>query len=215
METNFTALTRNLGQTLAQRPPQLARMPHQWDAAVLLPLVETKDGPGILFEARAQTLDWQPGDICFPGGGYECKDKNFAVTASREVQEELGLPAASIKILGGLNYLVTYLGPIVHPYVGTLTDLDKIVFNKAEVDHVFTVPLAFLKDYQPREVHMESATRAPEDFPYELAPHVKPGWFKRAGYKIYFYQYAGHVIWGLTGRILHSFLQHYGKDLFK
>ena len=44
METNFTALTRNLGQTLAQRPPQLARMPHQWDAAVLLPLVETKDG---------------------------------------------------------------------------------------------------------------------------------------------------------------------------
>ena len=105
METNFTALTRNLGQTLAQRPPQLARMPHQWDAAVLLPLVETKDGPGILFEARAQTLDWQPGDICFPGGGYECKDKNFAVTASREVQEELGLPVKWIGVGEGIDDL--------------------------------------------------------------------------------------------------------------
>jgi hypothetical protein len=61
---------------------------------------------------------------------------------------------------------------------------------------------------------MESATRAPEDFPYELAPHVKPGGLNGPGIRFIF-MYEGHVIWGLTGRILHSFLQHYGKDLFK
>lgn len=214
MESKFAGLTKNLTVTLGKEPPRLARQAHQWDASVLIPLVETAAGPSILFEVRSQDLNWQPGDICFPGGRYECKDKNFAATAAREACEELGLPENSVQILGGLNYLVTYLGPIVHPFVGALTNLEQIKLNTSEVAETFAVPLTFFKDYEPLEVHMESATRPPADFPFELAPHVKPEWFKRAGYKIYFYQYEGHVIWGMTGRILHSFLHHFGKDLF-
>ena len=39
--------------------------------AVLVPLVECPEGPSLLFEVRAETLDHQPGEVCFPGGGLE------------------------------------------------------------------------------------------------------------------------------------------------
>ena len=41
----------------------------------------------------------QPGDICFPGGHQE-KGENLKQTALRETEEEIGIPAEQIQILG-------------------------------------------------------------------------------------------------------------------
>ena len=97
---------------------------------MLLPLVNTADGISVLFEVRAAKLGWQPGDVCFPGGRAECSDDSFAATALRETCEELGLDADDVQLIGGLNYLVTHMGPIIHPYVGCIKDINKINFNK-------------------------------------------------------------------------------------
>lgn len=215
MVPKLANLEKIITTAMEHKKSHLAKQPHQWDAAVLLPLVEVQGEPAFLFEKRASSLSWQPGDICFPGGRYECKDKDYAVTAKREACEELGLAASAVKICGSLNYLVTHMGPVVHPYVGILQDIEHIKFNKDEVESVFTVPVAFFKDYVPKEVTMEQGTRAPEDFPFDLVPTVSRQWRKRTGYKVYFYVYEGHVIWGMTGLILHSFLEKYGKDIFK
>ena len=39
--------------------------------AVLVPLVEWRGEVQVLFEVRADTLERQPGEVCFPGGHME------------------------------------------------------------------------------------------------------------------------------------------------
>jgi coenzyme A diphosphatase NUDT7 len=60
---------------------------------------------------------------------------------------------------------------------------------------------------------MELANRATADFPFDLLPRHPHDWYKRKGYNIYFYEYQGHVIWGLTARILHGFIKRFHKEL--
>ena len=206
-------LAATIENGLRGREPEPDRDDNLWDAAVLLPLVNTPDGISVLFEVRAAKLGWQPGDVCFPGGRAECSDDSFAATALRETCEELGLGAEDVQLTGGLNYLVTHMGPIIHPYVGCIKDINKINFNKDEVDEIFTVPLAFLIANPPRVAHMELANKAGDDFPFDLLPRQPREWRKRKGYSVYFYEYGGHVIWGLTARILHGFLNRFAAQL--
>lgn len=206
-------ITAAIEKRLAGRTPELDRGDNLWDAAVLLPLVKTPDGVAVLFEVRAAKLGWQPGDVCFPGGRAEGGDESFKAAALRETCEELGLTARDVVIVGGLNYLVTHMGPVIHPYVGYIKDLGRINFNRDEVDEVFTVPLKFLLNNPPREANMELANKAGEDFPFDLLPRQPHDWRRRKGYKVYFYEYGGHVIWGLTARILHGFLNSFAAEL--
>lgn len=206
-------ITSVIGKKLAGTSPLLDRDDNLWDAAVLLPLINTPDGISVLFEVRAAKLGWQPGDVCFPGGRAECSDDSFEATALRETCEELGLTKDQVIITGGLNYLVTHMGPVIHPYVGYIKDTAKITFNRDEVDEIFTVPLKFLLDNKPRITHMELANKAGEDFPFDLLPRQPHEWHKRKGYHVYIYEYGGHVIWGLTARILHGFLNRFAADI--
>jgi 8-oxo-dGTP pyrophosphatase MutT (NUDIX family) len=208
------SFTLNVQAMLAQRPATIDKADRLWEAAVLVPLVYTKTGRvGILFEERSQHLHWQPGDVCFPGGKKERKDKTLQDTAVRETCEELGLSADKINICGELDYLVTHLGPILHPFVGTIEDLDDIKPNCSEVGDVFIVPLDELLAQEPRKIRMQLANRAPQDFPYDLLPSYPKEWNRRKGYDVYFYQYNKHVIWGMTARVLHGFLERIKKEI--
>lgn len=77
-------LIKQITERLNRRPARIDKADRLWDAAVLVPLIDTKQGPAVLFEVRAAGLGWQPGDVCFPGGRYECGDDSFAKTAVRE-----------------------------------------------------------------------------------------------------------------------------------
>lgn len=195
-------LIKQITERLNRRPARIDKADRLWDAAVLVPLIDTKQGPAVLFEVRAAGLGWQPGDVCFPGGRYECGDDSFAKTAVRETCEELGITEDKIELCGELDYLVTHMGPIIHPFVGRLANEVKLDCNSDEVAEIFTVPLNFLLLSEPRVAHMELANRATADFPFDLLPRHPHDWYKRKGYNIYFYEYQGHVIWGLTARIL-------------
>lgn len=192
---------------LHQRPAGVDKLNRLWEAAVLVPLVKTAEGLSLLFEVRSSALHSQPGEVCFPGGKYECVDRKFSVTAVRETCEELGLADEDIALCGPLDCVVTYAGPIIYPYVGIIHNPEKIVFNHSEVAEVFTVPLQELLKQEPHTCYMELADRPKADFPFELVPQKKRGWRFHKDYVLYFYQYRGHVIWGMTGRILYAFLQ--------
>ena len=114
-----------LFERLHRRAPGIDKLDRLWDAAVLLPLVRTPEGISVLFEERAHTLRSQPGEVCFPGGKYECEDNSFRNTAVRETCEELGLKPENITICGELDCLVTHNGPIIHPFVGLIDDISK------------------------------------------------------------------------------------------
>jgi 8-oxo-dGTP pyrophosphatase MutT (NUDIX family) len=176
------------------------------DAAIMIPLVEKQGEWHILFEVRSLDLKWQPGEICFPGGRIEASDESPDVTAVRETCEELGVTVDKITLLGNLNYIVSQIGVIVHPFIGILEDTDNLQLNEMEVAEVFTVPLQYFQSTNPIEATMEFGTRPLAGFPFHLLPQYSEGWNTRGRYPLYFYQYGQYVIWGLTARILYSFL---------
>lgn len=190
-------LIKQITERLNRRPARIDKADRLWDAAVLVPLIDTKQGPAVLFEVRAAGLGWQPGDVCFPGGRYECGDDSFAKTAVRETCEELGITEDKIELCGELDYLVTHMGPIIHPFVGRLANEVKLDCNSDEVAEIFTVPLNFLLLSEPRVAHMELANRATADFPFDLLPRHPHDWYKRKGYNIYFYDIRGMLSGGL------------------
>lgn len=211
--SDMEKLSRAVRDSLSRRPAGIDKLDRLWEAAVLLPLVATDQGVSVLFEERAHHLKRQPGEICFPGGRFEEKDQDFQAAAVRETCEELGVDAGNISVLGRLDALVAHHGPIIHPFVGVISDIGKISCNPDEVAGVFTVPLKFLLDYTPVKGSMQLADRPGEDFPFELVPTKKKDWRGNKEYAVYFYIYEGHVIWGLTARILYGFLHRSGKEL--
>ena len=202
-----------LFERLHRRAPGIDKLDRLWDAAVLLPLVRTPEGISVLFEERAHTLRSQPGEVCFPGGKYECEDNNFRNTAVRETCEELGLQPENITICGELDCLVTHNGPIIHPFVGLIDDISKITYSKSEVERVFTVPLKVLLEQKPRRGSVQLADHPGDDFPFDLVPQRKCGWRMNKSYYVYFYLYEDKVIWGLTARMLYAFLYRSRKEL--
>ncbi len=198
---------------LHRRPAGIDKLDRLWEAAVLLPLVETEDGPAVLFDVRAKTLKRQPGEICFPGGKGECADASFEMTAVRETCEELGLATSDFEVCGELDSLVTHMGPIIHPFVGIIRNPEKIVYSKDEVEEIFTVPLSYLLEQEPQKCYMELADRPLEDFPFDLVPDRKRGWRYHKQYTIYFYKYEKYVIWGLTARMLYAFLRRTKNEI--
>lgn len=211
--TRTNNLQERIAARLQERPAGIDKLDRLWEAAVLLPLVETADGTAFLFEERAHTLRRQPGEICFPGGKVECADSSHAMTAVRETSEELGLDQKQIKILGELDALVTHSGPIIHPFVGFIDDVDKISFNPDEVECVFTVPLKALLEQTPQRCSMKLADHPGADFPFDLVPNRQRSWRMNKEYYVYFYRYDKYVIWGLTARILYGFLKRSRKVL--
>ncbi|MGR3810268.1 NUDIX hydrolase [Jiulongibacter sp. NS-SX5] len=85
------------------------------------------------------------GQMAFPGGRMEEVDESFTRTALREAEEEIGLKALDVNILGELTEI--YIPPSnywVKPIVGVL-DYKPVFFpDEREVDRVLEVPLSRL-----------------------------------------------------------------------
>ena len=127
-------------------PPTEAR-PRQ--AAVLLLLWPQAAGLHFVLTRRAQDLRGHSGQISLPGGRCDPTDADPAATALRETQEELGISASAVQLLGKLDDI--YIPPsnfLVHPHVGALATTPDFRPCAAEVAEVLSVPLARLFDAQ-------------------------------------------------------------------
>lgn len=175
-------------------------------AAVLIPIVTIDGRTEILFQVRSSKLNWQPGDICFPGGHVEQSDASPTETAKRELHEEIGIPIEQIQIYGHLPAFIASIGYKMYPVIGEIKSLANMQLNLDEVEKVFTVPIDWLLDNPPLEATMQVAHKPANDFPFILLPNYSPDWQKRTEHKVYFYHYQDYVIWGLTAQILRSFL---------
>jgi 8-oxo-dGTP pyrophosphatase MutT (NUDIX family) len=65
-------------------------------AAVLVLLKDTTDGPEVVLLQRSSTLRDHPAEIAFPGGSREPTDRDPAATALREAAEEIGLNPGAV-----------------------------------------------------------------------------------------------------------------------
>jgi 8-oxo-dGTP pyrophosphatase MutT (NUDIX family) len=112
-------------------------------AAVLVPLV-MRDELTLLLTERGVNLSTHSGQISFPGGRTDESDRDAVHTALREADEEIGLLAGHVEVLGTLPVYVTGTAFIVTPVVALIRPGFTLQPNPAEVADVFEVPLRYL-----------------------------------------------------------------------
>jgi 8-oxo-dGTP pyrophosphatase MutT (NUDIX family) len=115
-------------------------------AAVLLLVVNHPADPTVVFTQRTAHLADHAGQISFPGGRVDAGDATPERTALREAEEEVGIAADRVEILGRLPEYHTSTGYCVTPVVGWAEPPLAFRPDPHEVADVFEVPLAFLLD---------------------------------------------------------------------
>ena len=115
------------------------------DAAILFALVEGAEHPTVLLTQRSDKLNNHSGQIAFPGGRIDAGETPIEA-ALREADEEVGLPANSVEVLGAMGPYFSGSGYKIHPVVGVVKELPELTINEDEVADVFHVPLSFLMD---------------------------------------------------------------------
>lgn len=114
-------------------------------ASVLVPIV-TRDEPMVLLTERTAHLSTHSGQVAFPGGKRDETDADAAATALREAQEEIGLTAAVVDVIGDMPTYKTGTMFIITPVVALVSPDYQLAVNPHEVADAFEVPLAFLMD---------------------------------------------------------------------
>ncbi len=87
------------------------------------------------------------GQMAFPGGRYETIDRDLVQTALREAQEEIGIKAADVVVLGQLSEI--YIPPsnfLALPVVGFLPYRPDYYPDSREVETVFEVNINEMND---------------------------------------------------------------------
>lgn len=171
--------------------------------AVLCPLVESRDGLSLLFEVRAAALGRQPGETCFPGGMAE-PGEDARACALRETREELAIPAEEITLLGPLDFICSPAGYLIQPVLGLVSaaGLADMRPSAAEVAETFTVPVSFFADTAPETWTYALEPVPPENFPYDEVGIPADYRWGRGCTEVPVWRYGGHVIWGMTGRMV-------------
>lgn len=174
-----------LKQILAQRKKRRITDPKRVSAAVLVPIYE-KDGQyHILFIKRTEWVEKHKGEISFPGGTYETRDKTLLDTALRESAEEISLNPDDVEILGELDDVVSAkTNYLISPFLACIPWPYELKVDGRETEEIIEAPVAELmnKETSREEVRSGNTITA------------------------YRYNYQGRVIWGATARILSQFL---------
>jgi 8-oxo-dGTP pyrophosphatase MutT (NUDIX family) len=154
----------------------------QSSASVLIAIAPRAQGLSVLLTRRADHLYHHPGQISFPGGRVEDSDASPIQAALRESEEEIGLSAEQVEVLGSLPEYGTSSGFRVTPVVGLVSASFEPRLDAFEVAELFSVPLHFVlqtANYQRHRVQRDGSVRR-----FFAIPH------------------AGRFVWGATAGML-------------
>jgi 8-oxo-dGTP pyrophosphatase MutT (NUDIX family) len=158
--------------------------PGSKDAAVLVPL--HGDPLTAVFTERRADLRRHAGEISFPGGLQDEPDEDLRMTALREAEEEIGLPASEVEVLGALPPVGTFVtGYRIHPFVGRIPSGHAFEPQESEVARILEFSLPDLVAG------------------HEMRRLVRKG----VPFKMPTYTVDGHLVWGATARIVESLLE--------
>ncbi len=116
------------------------------DAAVLIPVVDRRDGASVILTKRTEKLRSHSGQISFPGGRLDPTDPTPEYAALRETEEEIGISPNYIEVVGRMPDYVSGSGFRIAPILSVVRPDFHLSINPDEVDDAFEVPLAFLMD---------------------------------------------------------------------
>ncbi len=178
-------MKEELRSILSRRKKQRILDPSLKPAAVLVPLYEKGGEYHILFIKRTQWVGNHKGEISFPGGVCEARDRTLLDTALREAAEEIGLSPDGVEVLGELDDEVSVKTRyVITPFLACIPWPSRLKVDGLETEELIEVPLRGLADrgYTRKARHAgRTAT-------------------------VYYYDYDGRTIWGATARILNKLL---------
>ncbi|MFM7734532.1 MAG: NUDIX hydrolase [Alphaproteobacteria bacterium] len=186
-----------LERRLRERTPVLTPHEPRSRAAVAMVLAPADEGASLLLIKRAEhPHDPWSGHMAFPGGRHDPEDEDLLRTALRETHEEVGLDLDRhgrlvtrlddlTAVAGGRN-----LDMVISPFLFLVDEAHPTTVDASEVAAALWVPMRHFRD---REFHGSirfEREGAQMDFP---AFHV-----------------GDHRVWGLTYRMIRSFLEAIG-----
>ena len=154
-------------------------------SAVLILLYEENGVICFTLTKRTQTVEHHRGQISLPGGAREA-DEKLSSTAIRETQEEIGIYADDVDIIGALSPLfVPVTGFIINPFVGIINANFEPQPAPEEVETVISVHVNELLN-DDNELQEKRNLRG-----YDM--------------NIPNFLLSGHKVWGATAMILSEF----------
>ena len=147
-------MARALGGVLIDTAEATAlELPGQVPSAVLVPLFLAEppapqgiDGLHAVFTRRRGDLRRHAGEVSFPGGRRDGADADLRATALREAQEEIGLDAADVTVVGALAPTSTFAtNYAIHPFVGLIAPGREWQLSPREVEEVLEHSLTDLR----------------------------------------------------------------------
>ncbi|MDY7041130.1 MAG: CoA pyrophosphatase [Chloroflexota bacterium] len=158
-------------------------LPRQGGVLILLYL--SVGGLALPLTRRTKTVENHKGQISLPGGARE-DDEPLWRTALRETEEELGVAASTVEVLGALTPL--YIPPsdyCIYPFVAYCPVRPAWQPDPIEVAEVLEMPLSLLRD--PSTVRREQ---------WEVGGQMVD---------VPFYLVGRHKVWGATAMVLSEF----------
>jgi 8-oxo-dGTP pyrophosphatase MutT (NUDIX family) len=161
------------------------------DAAVLVPLYLDGAALHAVFTRRRDDLRRHGGEISFPGGRQD-EGEDLRLTALREADEEIGLDAGDVELIGALQPTPTIAtNYAVYPFVGLIEPGRTWRPSAAEVDAVLEFPLHRLRAGYARRRLLRRGVPFRTDV----------------------YCVDQHLIWGATARIVEDLLGRVPDEL--
>ncbi len=151
-------------------------------AAVLIAFREQEGVLNLILTKRANGLRHHPGQIAFPGGKIEPSDGSPEEASLREAEEEIGLPAKNVEVVGRLPVHTTVTGFTVQPILGLVHTSFNPVLDTGEVAELLFAPFAHVMDSSK----------------YMIEGRNYAGQFR----KYYTIPYGPYYIWGATARMM-------------
>jgi 8-oxo-dGTP pyrophosphatase MutT (NUDIX family) len=156
-------------------------------AAVMIPLFRSLETDCLMLTVRSIYEGVHSGQISFPGGKFDENEIDPIQVALREMEEEVGIKAAQVKIIGKLSPLYIPVSKMhVQPIIAWVSE-PSWTANSHEVAQILEVPIQQLfQDNVIQKKRMEFSPGIPVEVPY--------------------FDIQGHVVWGATAMIISELL---------
>jgi 8-oxo-dGTP pyrophosphatase MutT (NUDIX family) len=148
-----------------------------------------RDWHTVLIQRTTNPLDRHSGQVSFPGGKHEQNDGSLRYTALREAEEEIGVAADQLEVIGQLTELyIPVSNFIVYPFVSVLSGTPQFAAQPGEVEAIMTPPLQYFQQEENKGMK-------------ELV--VGTGALLK---DVPCYMVDGKAVWGATAMIMSEFL---------
>ena len=124
--------------------------------------------------------------MALPGGHADQDDGGPVDTAFRELKEELNIARDQVEFIGSIGHFQTINNRDIEVYIGLWNGKGPVLYASEEIERVLEIPLKRLM-----RIHIDA------DFHGHLSSDIPE----------LIYPLQDVVIWGVTARILHYFIE--------